>query len=256
MDRVMQFRQARVEAAFLLPLLSPGMSLVDVGCGQGTITLGLARSLAEGRVVGFDTQPEHIERARALAAEQGVAHVSFHVADLFQGPVEPESFDVAYANAVVSHQSEPDAAIRAMQRMIKPGGLIALRDRGGEAVLTGDQRNIVRRAQEIIFATIDATAKNPYGAQTMGPIMNRLCRLEGFEVLRVTASWDVISTSMMRATGGKHPLSGPLGARAVQLGITTPEELSQLISVAEGEWLEDPDALLAVPWFEVVARKP
>ena len=70
MDAVMERRRAGIHAGFLLPYLQPGMSLVDIGCGQGTITVGLAEVLAPGEVLGFDLQEPQIEGARKLAADQ------------------------------------------------------------------------------------------------------------------------------------------------------------------------------------------
>jgi 2-polyprenyl-3-methyl-5-hydroxy-6-metoxy-1,4-benzoquinol methylase len=69
-DRVMRQRQANVEAAFVLPLLEPGVNVVDFGCGQGTITAGLAEAVAPGAVLGFDTQEEPIKRAAEMAADR------------------------------------------------------------------------------------------------------------------------------------------------------------------------------------------
>ena len=50
------------------------MSLLDCGCGPGTITIGLAEVLAPGRVVGIDLYEPRLEQARALAAPTGARH--------------------------------------------------------------------------------------------------------------------------------------------------------------------------------------
>ena len=60
-------RTAEVCAAFLLPHLQPDATVLDMGSGPGTITVGLARRA--GTVVGVDTSAEMIESARRLAAE-------------------------------------------------------------------------------------------------------------------------------------------------------------------------------------------
>ena len=52
-----------------------GMTLLDCGCGPGTLTLGLAAAVAPGQVVGIDLEPGMIARAIATAAERQVANV-------------------------------------------------------------------------------------------------------------------------------------------------------------------------------------
>lgn len=59
-----RWRTAENSAAYLLPYLRPGLTLLDVGCGPGTITRDLARRLAPGRVVGIDPAAEVVEAAR------------------------------------------------------------------------------------------------------------------------------------------------------------------------------------------------
>ncbi len=81
-------RQADAVADFLLPHLSPGMSLLDCGCGPGSITLGLARAVSPGQVVGIDLEPKMIERAKAFASEDRAGNVEFRVADIYGLPFD------------------------------------------------------------------------------------------------------------------------------------------------------------------------
>ena len=68
-------RTADSYAAFLLPYLRKGQRLLDTGCGQGTITIGIAEVVAPGEVVGIDMEEKVISTARELAKEKGVSHV-------------------------------------------------------------------------------------------------------------------------------------------------------------------------------------
>ena len=72
-EAVFAARTASREAAFFLPYLRSGTQVLDVGCGPGSITLGLAEAVAPGSVVGIDFQPAQIKQARASAAERAVA---------------------------------------------------------------------------------------------------------------------------------------------------------------------------------------
>jgi 2-polyprenyl-3-methyl-5-hydroxy-6-metoxy-1,4-benzoquinol methylase len=67
-----RWRTAENSAAYLLPHLHRGMSLLDVGCGPGTITFDLARRVAPGRVVGVDLSADVIEQAARAARADGL----------------------------------------------------------------------------------------------------------------------------------------------------------------------------------------
>ena len=64
-----RWRTAENSAGYLLSRLSPGMTLLDVGCGPGTITCDLARRLAPGQVIGVDVSAEVVEEATAAGAD-------------------------------------------------------------------------------------------------------------------------------------------------------------------------------------------
>ena len=119
-------RTASVDAAFLLPHLRSGMRVLDVGCGPGTITLGLAQSVAPGEVVGVDLQESMVERARALAAERGIANVRFDLADAYELPFPDRSFDAALEHRVLMHLADPIRGLREVRRVLRPGGVLGL----------------------------------------------------------------------------------------------------------------------------------
>jgi SAM-dependent methyltransferase len=121
-------RSAALQARFLLPHLRPGMRLLDVGCGPGTITLGLAEAVAPGEVTGLDVQPAQVERARALAAERGQTNVRFEVGDAYALPFADAAFDAVYAHTLLTHLREPMRALRELHRVLRPGGVAGVAD--------------------------------------------------------------------------------------------------------------------------------
>ena len=123
-----RWRTVANSAAYLLAHLVPGLDVLDVGCGPGTITCDLARAVAPGRVVGIDAAAEIIETARADAEEAGVVGVTFEVGDVFALPFDDDSFDVVHAHQVLQHVGDPVAALVEMRRVCRPGGLVAARD--------------------------------------------------------------------------------------------------------------------------------
>ena len=68
--RVMGSRNVSNSAAFFLPHLRPGRRLLDIGCGLGTITVGLAQAVAPGELIGIDMDESQISAARDRALEQ------------------------------------------------------------------------------------------------------------------------------------------------------------------------------------------
>ena len=123
-----RWRTATNSAAYLLPYLQPGLSLLDVGCGPGTITLDLARHVAPGAVVGVDTSEAVLDIARTAAEQAGEPAVTFQVADAMALPFDDDTFDVVHAHQVLQHLTDPVAALRELRRVTRPGGVVAVRD--------------------------------------------------------------------------------------------------------------------------------
>ncbi|MDM7990243.1 methyltransferase domain-containing protein [Arthrobacter sp. zg-Y877] len=121
-------RTAQDCAGYLLPELAPGMSLLDVGCGPGSITSDLAALTAPGPVVGLDSSEDVLVQARELAAGRGLANASFVAGNVYDLDFPDETFDVVHAHQVLQHLMDPVAALREMRRVAKPGGLVAVRD--------------------------------------------------------------------------------------------------------------------------------
>jgi SAM-dependent methyltransferase len=113
-------------AAYLAGHLRAGQTVLDVGCGPGTITVDLARRVAPGRVVGIEPVEAPLDGARALAA--GVDTVEFLIGDVYALDARDASYDVVHAHQVLQHLTDPVAALREMLRVCRPGGLVAARD--------------------------------------------------------------------------------------------------------------------------------
>ncbi|MFJ4718668.1 methyltransferase domain-containing protein [Streptomyces luteogriseus] len=128
------WRTAANSAAYLLPSLKPHMKILDIGCGPGTITADLAALVPDGHVTGVDRAPEILEQARATAAGRGLANVGFAVADAHALDYPDDTFCVVHAHQVLQHVGDPVRALREMRRVVKPGGLIAVRDADYEAM--------------------------------------------------------------------------------------------------------------------------
>jgi SAM-dependent methyltransferase len=108
--------------------IGPGMSVVDVGCGPGDVTL-LASELVgpAGTVTGVDGSPEALALARARAGTAGLRNVYFERADvlswLADGPV-----DAIVGRLILMHLPDPAAALARFAGTVHPGGVVAFQD--------------------------------------------------------------------------------------------------------------------------------
>jgi ubiquinone/menaquinone biosynthesis C-methylase UbiE len=123
-----RWRTAENSAAYLLDRLRPGLSLLDVGCGPGSITGDLAALVAPGPVIGVDTSDEVLVEARQVARRPGAANLSFEVGSVLDLCFDDGSFDVVHAHQVLQHLGDPVAALAEMRRVCRPGGTVAARD--------------------------------------------------------------------------------------------------------------------------------
>ncbi len=123
-----RWRTVENSAAYLLPHLAPGMSLLDIGCGPGTITADLAARVAPGRVTALEVSADVLRLAEAEVAARGQRNVDFAVGDAHALDFPDGTFDVVHAHQVLQHVADPVRALREMRRVTRPGGTVAARD--------------------------------------------------------------------------------------------------------------------------------
>jgi len=110
----------------LAELLRPGLSVLDVGCGPGAITRGIAEAVMPGgRAVGIDLHEGLIDEARRLHG--GIPGLTFRICDVYELPYR-EEFDIVTAARVLQWLARPFDALRMMIRSAKPGGRVVVLD--------------------------------------------------------------------------------------------------------------------------------
>ena len=126
--RTHSWRTVDNSAAYLAPYLTPGLDVLDVGSGPGTITLDIATRVRPGSVVGLDASADVCIQASTLARDSDVLNVDFVAGDAYALDFPDDSFDIVHAHQVLQHVGDPVAVLREMRRVVKPGGIVAARD--------------------------------------------------------------------------------------------------------------------------------
>lgn len=121
-------RTAQDSAAFLLPHLKPHFTILDIGCGPGTITADLAELVPQGRVTGVDFVDSVLDNAQAHVDERGITNCVFEAVDANALPYAEHSFDVVFCHQVLQHVRDPVGILKEMGRVAKPGGIVAARE--------------------------------------------------------------------------------------------------------------------------------
>ncbi len=84
--------------------------------------------MAPGTVVGVDIEASVLDRARALAAEQGAGNARFEVGSVDALPFPDASFDAVFAHTLLEHVRDPLVTLPELWRVIRPGGVLGVRD--------------------------------------------------------------------------------------------------------------------------------
>jgi ubiquinone/menaquinone biosynthesis C-methylase UbiE len=116
------------DASDLMPLLRPDMRVVDLGCGAGSLTLAIASIVAPGEVLGYDSQPLAIDRARELAQQAPLQNVRFEVSNIETLDLPEARFDVAHFSGTLGYLRNPLAALKLAYSALKSGGLVSIRE--------------------------------------------------------------------------------------------------------------------------------
>ncbi len=112
-------------------------SVLDIGCGDGRVTLVLAKQVSKGHVVGIDSSQSMIALAQKRLRESDCRNTAFAVADATALPFE-DRFDLVFSNAALHWTRNHSAVLNGVNRSLKPSGYV-LMQMGGR----GNAQNLI-----------------------------------------------------------------------------------------------------------------
>jgi len=254
-DSVLQshrWRTVENSAAYLAPHLRPGLAVLDVGCGPGTITVDLAARVAPGRVVGLDVSPAPLDEARALAASSGVT-VGFEVGDVYALAAPDDSFDVVHAHQVLQHLTDPVAALGEMARVCRPGGLLAVRDVDYATFTWFPADEGLDRWLDLYFRV----ARHNDAEPDAGRRLLSWAHAAGLRDVTATASSWCYASPAERGWWGNswagRATASSFAEQALAYGLATPDELED-IAAAWRRWRDADDGWVGMLHGELLIR--
>ncbi|OBI95521.1 methyltransferase type 11 [Mycobacterium sp. 1465703.0] len=248
-----QRRTAEDSAAYLLPYLKPGMSVLDVGCGPGTITADLAARVAPGPVTAVDQAADVLDVARTEVEQRDLSNVSFATADVHHLEFADDTFDVVHAHQVLQHVADPVAALREMRRVCAPDGIVAARDADYAGFIWHPQPPALDLWRDLYQRVTRANRGEP----DAGRRLLSWAQQAGFGDITPTGSLWCYATAATRDWWGgmwaDRILHSTVTRDLVSLELATTAQLEE-ISAGWREWAAAPDGWIAVPHGEIICR--
>ena len=224
------------------------MSILDVGCGPGTITADLAGLVPEGQVVGVEYYPDVLEHARTLAANRGLKNVRFETGDIHELPFQDNTFDIAHAHQVLQHIRDPVQALRELRRVVKPNGLVAARDADFSSMTWYPEVEGMIEWQKLNIQV----ARSNGGEPNAGRRLHAWAREAGFNRQRIVAragTWcynTADERAWLSSLWAERTIKSSFAEHAVNGGHATQDDLLRIVRAWQ-QWGAEEDG-----WFTIL----
>jgi SAM-dependent methyltransferase len=253
-DDLLESRDPRVYADFFLPYLDAMTHVLDLGCGDGALSIGLAASA--GQVTAVDTEPETFAAAVKYCESHEVDNVVFAEGDATALSFPEPAFDACLCHSLLEAGPDPAAVLAEVWRVLRPGGYVGAASTEYDGlILAGPSVELLRRANAIREQLWIRAGADPF----LGKELRRLIGEAGFdEVVATTKAFSYGTPARVRefAEGrAAECWDEEFVASAVDAGLATADEVATMAR-AWSAWGESPASYAAFTWCRAVGRKP
>ena len=226
------------------------MSLLDCGCGPGTITIGLAEVVARGAVVGVDVESSQVAQATKTVQARGLRNIRIQQASVYRLPFPDNTFHAVFSHALFEHLADPSAALSEIRRVLMPGGLIGIASPDWGGVLISPPDAEVDQAMQLYTLLQTRNGGNPFVGRELGPLL----QAAGFVDITLAATYDCYE----RASFICDLLAERIEASAVQGSAFEMSMLDSMmvaqLSQALKRWAAHPAGLFAQSFVTAIGR--
>ena len=236
----------------LLDLLTPGMSVLDVGCGPGTLTIEIARRVDPAPVVGMDVNPDMIRAAETASRPGEIPNLVFYTGDIRESTWDAE-FSLAAATRVLQWLPDPDAAVAKMAEAVVPGGLVVLRDYDHTVAEWSDEPPEWARFYSAFL-----------GWRAAGGLDNAIAKrlpalADGADLVDAGVTPEITTVcagdpDFFRTAGMWRMVIESRGRQMVHAGYLTEAERGAALS-AYTQWMQEPTAIMTLRETSMICRR-
>ena len=250
---LLEQRTVETTTAYLLPYLKRGQYVLDLGCGTGSITRGIAELVYPGMVLGIDRDEGQIVKARVHQEDEERGNIVYTQALVEELTIMSWEFDVVHTHALLMYMLDPVTIINQVMRFVAPGGILAAREMDVQSsylapgkVESGD-----------VFRMLGAVLGHEGGHTRLGRRLKSVALKCGLDVVYAGATSDFFESKeevdfLKRFLLG-WGLSAEMEQKAGQYGYSGLEFVRMRNQVED--WAETPGAVGCFNFGEVIGKK-
>lgn len=249
----MKSRTLEQHGAFVLPWLRPNQRILDCACGPGTLTLDFAQRVPEGEVIGIDLESAQFAETQYYVQQEGIKNLTFQQADIYALPFEDNSFDLVFASAVLGNLNTPQAAVTEMVRVLRPGGVIALKefDHGGDLIYP--MTPVLEHSLELYMRIRAHNGHEVAGGRRLKEFLHE-ARCQEMSISSVCDTRATPETLSAYVDMNNRLQLEMLEPQYIALGWCQPGEVAEHAKAWE-EFARDPRAISVSTWVQAIGRK-